>query len=384
MHKNIKKIIVLAVLCTTFSTLMPSAIGIVTQCAYAYSSDEITSLKITSGVSGISIYSSASHKSDYRIKSGEKIPVVVYSKISSNKTNINLSAIETKAADIRVFVGENSLKLDDIYSQINIAEGEEKSIYIRLYDSKNSTDDNYTIQYDLLVEREFNDDDKLIETESEENDSIDLKEYDDIYLNRLVLFDANNNTIDFTFNQTQSIYDINVDENVSYIKIKAVPEQESYKLIINNKDIDTKGSNKYIRDLSLDRGKNLIKIRIISSDHDRREYFLNVTRGKSISTPTEKTITTTTISDFTTNNKNSQNIQTDGDWEYRKVDGTLATGWTNIRNEWYYFDSTGSMKTGLLKDTSGKWYYLKESGAMARDTTIAGYKIDSDGICIIN
>jgi hypothetical protein len=157
-------------------------------------------------------------------------------------------------------------------------------------------------------------------------------------------------------------------------------QEKSIPLIINNKDIDTKGSNKYIRDLSLDRGKNLIKIRIISSDHDRREYFLNVTRGQNISTATETT-TTNTISEFATNNKN---MQTDGNWEYRKVDGALATGWTNIRNEWYYFDSTGSMKTGLLKDTSGKWYYLKESGAMARDTTIAGYKIDSDGICIIN
>lgn len=372
MNKNIKKIITFTIICTAFSIWMPSTLSIGNQCAYAYSDDEITDLNITSGVSGIPIYSSVSHKNEYRIKNGEKIPIVVYSKISSDKTNIKLSTIETKAADIRVFVGKDNLKLDDIYSEINIEKGEKKSIYIRLYDSKNATNDKYTTEYELVVERDNSGND---ETELED-EVITTKDYDNIFLDKLALSN-NDENINFNFDKTQSIYNINVDENIAYIKIKAVPEQESYKLRINDKEIDTKGDNKDIRELLLDKGKNLIKIRIISDDHKRREYYLNVTRGKSTSTITE-----TTTSDNTTDNTSSQNIQIDGNWQYRKADGTMAIGWICIGTQWYYFDSTGAMKTGWLQANTGKWYYLKESGAMAKDAMIDGYKIGSDGVCI--
>jgi glucan-binding YG repeat protein len=37
------------------------------------------------------------------------------------------------------------------------------------------------------------------------------------------------------------------------------------------------------------------------------------------------------------------------------------------------------MKTGWIKDSSGKWYYLRESGTMAKNTTIDGYKLGPDG-----
>ena len=278
---KLKKIIALTIVCTSFSTWMPPTLSIGNQCAYAYSDDELTSLNITSGVSYIPIYSSISHKYEYRIKSGEEIPTVVYSKISSDKTNINLSELQTKAADIRVFVGKDKVKLDNIYSEIKIEKGEKKSIYINLYDSKTATDDKSTIEYELVVERESNgQEDTEIEYETSTT-----QEYDNIYLNDLILSN-NDQRIDFNFNKAQSTYNINVDENVSYLKIKAVPEQDSYKLKINDKEIDTKGNNKYINSLLLDDGKNLIKIRIISTDHERRDYYLTVTKGKTSSATT--------------------------------------------------------------------------------------------------
>ena len=40
------------------------------------------------------------------------------------------------------------------------------------------------------------------------------------------------------------------------------------------------------------------------------------------------------------------------------------------------------MKTGWFKDTNGKWYYLQSSGAMAKSTTIDGYKLDDNGVWI--
>lgn len=371
MNKNIKKIISFAIIFATYSIFTPSTLNILEQRAYAYSKYEINTLQITSGVSVVPIYSSVSHDADYRVKKGEEIPIVIYSKISSNKTNFKLNTIETKAADVRVFVGDEKSKLSDIYSEINISEGESKSVYIRLYDSKNASDNDYSIEYELIVEREVNDDDVIVSDNKSEDDIITLKDYDDIYLNRLALLDNNNNKIDFAFDKTQPIYNINVDENVSYITVKAVPEQQSYRLLIDDKELDP-SDDKDSRLVQLDKGKNVIKIRIISSDHERREYFLVVTRGKDNSQ---------TSSNNTTGNINSQNVQTVGNWQYKKADGTLATGWTRIGNEWYYFDSTGALKTGWLND-NGKWYYLKESGAMAKDTVVNGYKIGSDGVLV--
>ncbi len=376
MNRNTKKLITATIICTAFSTTcVPTTLSIGNSTAYAYSDNEITSLNLTSGVSILPIYSSVSHNKDYRIKKGEKMPVVIYSKLSSEQTNIKLDSLEAKAADIRVFLGNENLKLADIHNQINLSEGEKKSIYIRLYDSKNSADSAYTTEYELIVEREINDEDVIISDSESEDDTIALKEYDDIYLNRLVLFDCNNNKINFAFDKTQPIYNINVDENISYINVKAVPEQQSYKLFIDDKELDP-SDDKNTRLIQLDNGKNIIKLKIISSDNKRREYFLVVTRGISILTDSNSNTTNNS------ENKSSQNIQTGGSWQYKKADGTIATGWTCIRSEWYYFDSTGSMKTGWMQDSSGKWYYLRESGVMARNDTIDGYKIDSNGVCI--
>ncbi|NRT78894.1 cadherin-like beta sandwich domain-containing protein [Clostridium beijerinckii] len=373
MNKNVKKIIIFTVISTAFYTWMPSTMSIGEKCAYAYSGDEITSLDLTSEGSILSIYNSITRKGDYRVKKGDKIPVVIYSKIPSNKTSFNLSTIETKAADIRVFVGNENIKLSDIYGKINIAEGQSKTIYIRLYDSKNASDSNYSLEYELVVEREMNDEDSVIDGDTEEtidDNTITLKNYDDIYLNRLVLFDPNSNKIDFSFDKTEPVQNINVDENISYVNVKAVPEQQSYKLSINDKDLDP-SDGKDTRLVSLDEGKNIIKIRIINSDRKTREYYLVVTRGNSSLVSSNNNTTAT--------NQNSQIVQAEACWQYRKADGTIAVGWTLIGNDWYYFDASGAMKTGWIKDSSGKWYYLRESGIMAKNTTIDGYKLGSDG-----
>jgi hypothetical protein len=58
-----------------------------------------------------------------------------------------------------------------------------------------------------------------------------------------------------------------------------------------------------------------------------------------------------------------------------------SVGWKDIDGEWYYFDNDGYMKKGWIRDGS-KWYYLYSSGAMAKDTTINGYVLDSDGVWI--
>ncbi|AQR97816.1 cadherin-like beta sandwich domain-containing protein [Clostridium saccharoperbutylacetonicum] len=373
MNKKIKKIITFTLICAAFSTFMSSTMNIGNQYAYAYSNDEISNLGLTTSTGIIiPIYNSVSNKEKNRVKKYDKIPIVIYSKLASNQDNIKLSTIEADAKDIRVFVGTEKVKLADINSVIKFEKGEKKSIYIRLYDSKNDFDSSFNTEYQLNVEREVGDDNDTIE------DTVTLKDYDDVYLTQLSL-SSDDKQIDLNFNKEQAIYNVTVDQNIKYLRIKAVPEQDNYRLTINDKDVDTKGSNKNVRTEALDEDKTLIKIRIVSTDHKRRDYYLNVTKNAS------KTSTTDTTSSNTINppeNNISQYALTNGVWQFKKTDGTIATGWTNIGNQLYYFDETGAMKTGWLKDASGKWYYLNAGGDMAKNTTVDGYKIGTDGVCV--
>lgn len=64
-------------------------------------------------------------------------------------------------------------------------------------------------------------------------------------------------------------------------------------------------------------------------------------------------------------------------WRYTEGN-SWAIGWRLVSGNWYYFDKSGYMKTGWLQD-GGKWYYLDSNGTMAKNTTINGYVLDSNG-----
>lgn len=52
-----------------------------------------------------------------------------------------------------------------------------------------------------------------------------------------------------------------------------------------------------------------------------------------------------------------------GAWYYFDSTGYMKTGWTKDGTSWYYMDPSGAMKTGWVLD-NGSWYYLNESGSM--------------------
>ncbi|MFW2502751.1 hypothetical protein CCS79_09185 [Clostridium diolis] len=58
-----------------------------------------------------------------------------------------------------------------------------------------------------------------------------------------------------------------------------------------------------------------------------------------------------------------------------------SVGWKEIDGKWYYFGQDGYMKMGWIQ-YEDKWYYLGDDGAMLKNTTINGYKLDSDGVLI--
>lgn len=69
--------------------------------------------------------------------------------------------------------------------------------------------------------------------------------------------------------------------------------------------------------------------------------------------------------------------QIDGSWYYFE-NGKMQTGWLNTGYN-YYLGNDGSMKTGWV-NVDGTWYYLNANGALATDTVVDGYYVDSKGI----
>ena len=69
----------------------------------------------------------------------------------------------------------------------------------------------------------------------------------------------------------------------------------------------------------------------------------------------------------------------DGSWYYLDSSGAMKTGWVKDNGSWYYLDSSGAMKTGWFT-VSGKWYYAYSSGALAINTTTPdGYRVNANG-----
>ncbi len=82
---------------------------------------------------------------------------------------------------------------------------------------------------------------------------------------------------------------------------------------------------------------------------------------------------------FKSNGSKSTGWLKDGSsWYYLKSSGEMQTGWLKENGSWYYLDSSGAMKTGWYQ-VSGKWYYSYSSGALAVNTTVDGYRVNSDG-----
>ena len=66
---------------------------------------------------------------------------------------------------------------------------------------------------------------------------------------------------------------------------------------------------------------------------------------------------------------------------YVDANGVMKTGWVQIGADWYYFGGDGAMKTGW-QQIDGNWYYFYDSGKMAVNTTVEGYTLNADGVCV--
>lgn len=311
-------------------------------------------------------------------------------------------------------VGEY-INVDSTYANIYLRTYKSEDAYKEAYDNGDVTDCEKT--YIIHVK-------KPVINSDEEIDA------DYAYLRSIYLSDGS-----ISFSKKIMSYDLNVNDDVKEILVRATPEDDDYIVDINDSSVE-KDSN-FEKTIKLNEGNNTITI-YVESDDDKETYTLNVFRGNTTSsTDTAAVGTGSSASDKQTfaiqSDTNQFNVwkRVDGNWRYidgtgqtlknqwwfdkntgknyyLKENGDMATGWLNdnsnwyyfnpsgemqtgwiyLNNNWYYLNKSGAMKMGWLQDGNGNWYYLDGSGAMKTgritDDTGKSYYLDSTGKMITN
>lgn len=432
MHKNIKHIIAMTLVITAVSVSLPrNSFGFGSVKAYASTynnakSGELKSLNLTWG-SGSEIKLYDNYYGDEVELSDDTEYYVILKSISGFKVSA-----EVKGTGYAVKVFTSSSKTEegqDVGSYVKVNSSYE-DIYLRTYTSDEAYEEAYNDgdvsncekTYVIHVRKTT----AVSDTESE-------REY--AYLTGINL---SNGSIDFSKNQTS--YNVNVDEDVDKLTVKATPDDDDDYVEINGSAVYK--DDEFKKTINLNKGNNTVTIYVENGDDndENNTYTLNVYRGKS----TDSTSQDSGIQ--LQGGKLNSWQKVNGKWRYvdgtgsvlknqwwfdgstganyyLKEDGYRATGWLNIGSNWYYFDengeqktgwvninkswyylnksgtmqigwledasgnwyyldSSGAMKTGWIESSDGKWYYLDSAGKMAKDTTVDGSKIDSNGVLV--
>lgn len=308
---------------------------------------------------------------------------------------IYLSKLELNKGDISFSKQRTSydVKVDEDVSEIKItAKPEDESDRVRIDGSLIDSSDNYkkTISLD-----DGKNEIKIKVTDDKDNQrtyTLNVTRGKDdgqgsIYLDDLTISEG-----DIDFSKTDSEYTVDLDESVDSIKIGAEPEDDGYVVTIDGKEVNS--SDDYERKVSLNKGKNKIKVVIQDELNDKeRTYTLTVNRGKETEEvkTTENNNTTNTTTTTTTdvvNDKKAGWVQASNGWQYNDKDGNKMTGWVIDNGVWYYLDSNGAMQSGLVTIGNEKYYLNPDSngtkGAMVTGwVSINGnwyyFNEDSDG-----
>ncbi|NFS28556.1 cell wall-binding protein [Clostridium botulinum] len=262
----------------------------------------------------------------------------------------------------------------------------------------------------------------LRDRDKDDDDDDDDDDYDDIYLDNLEVDGK-----DITLKESKTTYTVDVKESKTSVKIVAEPDDKDYKVKIDGATVDD--DDDYEKKVTLNKGKNEIKIRVKDDDKNERIYTLIINRGSSSDKEDEK--------DDDKNNSNSNNNtnvtarpnqwvtvngnlmyndslgnpiknawfidRNSGAWYHFEADGTMKKGWLTDKGTWYYLNEysgqmqsgwsyingqwyylnpqSGAMQTGWVND-NGTWYYCDGSGKMLKNTNVGGYRLGSSGAWI--
>lgn len=389
---------------------------------YAASEYGIENLELNKGAStsNIQLYSDSNYKNPVNFKDDIK---TYYAETNMNSINVNFDSI--KGYEVKAFKNDNDTSTAYDSGENMVLGSGLNIIYVRTYEKgdfdASEVKDKVVKEYQIYVTR---------------NDGVqEDNEQDKVYLKDIIL-----SVGDLSFNKKITTYDsaIEVSGNKE-ITIKAKPENDGDTVRIENSTVDS--TDDYKKEVKVKLGKNTYKIEVSNDDGLKRVYTVNIIRGDDIDLSSSSNNDNNSDNkkevniekDSAVNNESkkgnsnsavykNQWVQDNGAWKYYDAtgsclrntwftdinsgkeyyfyfdgvmatdwivynnayfymgkDGAKATGWNLIGENWYYFNVDGTMKTGWLKDNSGRWYYLYNTGVMAKNTTIDGYNLGADG-----
>lgn len=272
MNKRIKKIIALTVAFSAIMTIAPKTfLGETAKPAYAASytakNGELTSLTVKS-MNGDKLSLKDGYNGDTVKLSDDKEYFV---KLTDDSEGVVINA-EAKGSDriVRIFLTDD----DDATAykpgdKLYLGKGN-TTVYVRTYASLSDFREAKDKDKDVSIcEEEYKVNIKKT-TESSYEDSTQ----DPVYLKNLSL-----NKGDITFLKQRTTYNVKVSSSVSEIRITAEPEDDSARVRIEGSLVDE--DDNYKKTISLDKGKNEIKIKVTDSKDNQRVYTLNITRGSA-------------------------------------------------------------------------------------------------------
>ena len=375
---NFKKITALTIAFNCLTTIVPSTLSVGTTAVYAASKGEyLKDIDMeTNKDKNVYVCTRSSCESKYRISkldSDDKVPLSLYAKVPSNVSKVKFTSIEVKDGyNYKIFKGSDEIDTDD-----DVRISSSTTFKIKIYkDGESSVKETYTVKV------------------SKESDNDDDNDNDDIYLDDLTIKNNDGNKVSFSFKRSTTSYDINVNNDVTYVKICAKPDDDEYTVKIDGSEVTD--SDDWTKKINLNEGNNEIPIKITDDDDNKRTYTLNIKRASKTqntnnnNSSSNNTTTTTTVQKPSVNTPTFPTTQTGwvargSNWYFVHPDGTCATGWVQspASGLWYYMDTnTGIMKTGWVQVPNGKWYYFNGNGAMLKNTNIGQYRLGADGAWI--
>jgi len=363
MNGNIKKIIAITLTVGAFSAILPTTnLDLITTKAYAETNDGVQSIRIKNSSGGsLNVYDDNDYKNEHKVDNTDITNrTTYYAKTSSKKIKVSVDGPDSNY--IRVFNDtSSSTKGDRAGDSVDISDS--NTIVVRIYNRNPGvvkySDSDYISQYKFKI--------KYTESDDEEQKN-------NVFLRNISLSSGN-----ITFSKSTITYDVNVDEDINKLEIGAPPDCDSdqydnYKVVINGSVVDK--DDKFKDKVSLNKGKNVIEIKVDDDEDNERIYTLNITRADSANISTTTSNTNTNSNSINNTATNSTNDKTNE--QVQQINGNMATGWLNYKGKWYYLGTDGAMKIGWQL-VNGKYYYLYTNGSMAYSTTINGYKLGADG-----
>lgn len=284
MNKNIKRIIALTLTISAFSIITAvtpgTALSLTTKAVYAASYDpsssELKSLTVKSTNGDTLDLRDGYNGSTVKLNDDKEY----YVKLTDDSDGIKINA-KSEDSDyiVRIFTSD---KVDatgiNPGEKISLGKGN-TTLYVRTYESLSAYRKAKDTSKDVTICKE----EYKINVKKTTGSSYEDTTQDSIYLEKISL-----NKGDITFLKQRTSYDIKVASSVSEIKITASPEDSGDRIRIDGSLVDA--DDNYKKTISLDDGKNEIKVKVTDDKDNQRTYTLNITRGSASSSDNQDDI----------------------------------------------------------------------------------------------